>query len=264
MTNEGLMNREYAKPDNGADSGAVRLESPSEPPAKRGPIADLPEILPYLVPIFAYVTLGGVESYLPEVDKQPSPVWYPIAYTVKFALVAAIAWWYRPTWKDFRTFPGAPAFGLAAIIGMVVFVLWVGLDGYYPPLPGGLAHRAAFDPGRLSAGFRWAFIVVRMLGLVVLVPVIEELFWRSFLIRWLIDPDFQRVPIGRVTPMAAVVSSALFALAHPEWLPALLTGLLWAWLLWQTKSLGACVVSHVVANLALGVYVIVSGDYQYW
>ena len=85
-----------------------------------------------------------------------------------------------------------------------------------------------------------------------LVPLIEELFWRSFLIRWLIDQDFRRVPIGRVTPVSAAVTSALFAMAHPEWLPALLTGLLWAWLLQQTKSLPACVVSHVVANLAWG------------
>jgi CAAX prenyl protease-like protein len=258
------MNRQDESHDTGAAPGAVRLQSPTEPPAKPGPIAELPEILPYLVPIFAYVTLSGVEGYLPQVDKQPSPVWYPIAYTLKVAIVAAIAWWYRSTWKDLRPFPSLPRLGLATLLGMVVLVLWVGLDGYYPAIPGGMGHRTAFDPGRLSTGFRWAFIVVRMLGLVVLVPVIEELFWRSFLIRWLIDQDFQRVPIGRVTPMAAVVSSGLFALAHPEWLPALLTGLLWAWLLWQTKSLGACVFSHVVANLALGVYVIASGDYKYW
>jgi CAAX prenyl protease-like protein len=103
-----------------------------------------------------------------------------------------------------------------------------------------------------------------MLGLAALVPLIEELFWRSFLIRWLIDQDFRRVPIGRVTPMAAAVTSVLFALAHPEWLPALLTGLLWAGLLWQTRSLSACVISHVVANLALGIYVIAAGDWKYW
>jgi CAAX prenyl protease-like protein len=207
--------------------------------------------------------LSGVEGYLPQVDKQPSPVWYPIAYTLKVALVAAIAWWYRTTWKDLRPFPNLPSFIMSTLTGLVVVVLWIGLDPYYPELPG-MGRRTGFDPSPLSIGLRWAFILVRMLGLVVLVPVIEELFWRSFLIRWIIDQDFQRVPIGRVTPLAAVISSVLFALAHPEWFPALLTGLLWAWLLWQTKSLSACVVSHVVANLALGIYVILSGDYKYW
>ena len=101
--------------------------------------------------------------------------------------------------------------------------------------------------------------------IVALVPLIEELFWRSFLIRWLIDPDdFQRVPIGRMTPFAAGGTAVLFALAHPEWLPALITGLLWAWLLWQTKSLSACLISHAVANLALGIYVMATGDWKYW
>lgn len=259
------MNLESESPIAGASAGGAGLESLSKPPAKRGPAAELPEILPYLVPIFVYVTSSGLEGYLPQVDKQPSPVWYPIAYAVKVALVAASAWWYRLTWKDLRPFPSRPSLALATLTGLLVVGLWVGLDGFYPPIPGmGMGQRAAFDPGRLSTVSRWGFIVVRMVGLVVLVPVIEELFWRSFLIRWLIDQDFQSVPIGRVTPMAAVVSSVLFALAHPEWLPALLTGLLWAWLLRQTKSLSACVLSHAVANLALGIYVIASGDYKYW
>ncbi len=257
------MNLSPESPIPGAGPGEAGLGPPAGKPAKHAPAAELPEILPYLVPIFAYVTLSGVEGYLPQVDKLPSPVWYPIAYTIKVALVTALAWWYRATWKDLRPFPNLPNFVLATLTGLLVVGLWVGLEGFYPSIPG-MGQRTAFDPGRLSTVSRWGFIVVRMLGLVVLVPVIEELFWRSFLIRWLIDQDFQSVPIGRVTPMAAVVSSVLFGLAHPEWLPALLTGLLWAWLLWQSKSLSACVISHVVANLALGIYVMASGDYRYW
>ncbi len=213
--------------------------------------------------MFAYVALGGLESYLPQVDKQPSAFWYPIAYAVRVAIVAALAWWYRETWKDLRPLPSLANLVLAIITGGLVILLWIGLDGHYPSLPF-LSQRAAFDPSRLTVSSRWWFIMVRMLGLVVLVPLIEELFWRSFLIRWLIDQNFRRVPIGRVTPVTAVVSAALFATAHPEWLPALLTGLLWAWLLWQTKSLSACVASHVVANLALGIYVIVTGEWKYW
>ena len=213
--------------------------------------------------MFAYVALGGLEGYLPQVDKQPSPSWYPISYAVRFAIVAALAWWYRETWKDLRPFPSIGSLALAILTGLLVTGIWVGLDGHYPSLPF-LTQRTSFDPTRMTVGSRWAFIVVRMLGLVVLVPVIEELFWRSFLIRWLIDQDFPLVPIGHVTPVTALVTSVLFALAHPEWLPALLTGLLWAWLLWWSKSLGTCVVSHVVANLALGIYVIASGEWKYW
>jgi CAAX prenyl protease-like protein len=213
--------------------------------------------------MFAYVALGGLDGYLPQVDKQPSPHWYPLAYTAKVVIVGLLAWWYRSTWRDLKPFPSAGSLALATLCGLVVTGIWVGLDGLYPSLPFS-SQRVGFDPTSLATGPRWGFIVVRMMGLAILVPVIEELFWRSFLIRWLIDQDFQRVPIGRVTPLAALVTSVLFAVAHPEWLPALLTGFLWAWLLWQTKSLAACVLSHVVANLALGIYVIASGHWKFW
>ena len=74
------------------------------------------------------------------------------------------------------------------------------------------------------------FLAVRMLGLVVLVPLIEELFYRSFLMRWVVDPNYTRVPIGRVTPLGLAATTGVFAFSHPEWLPALLTGLAWGWL----------------------------------
>ena len=233
--------------------------------SERRPTRMAPDILPYVVPMFVYVALSSLEGYLPKVDKQPSPTWYPLAYAAKFVIVGLLAWWYRSTWKDFRPFPGAGSLVLAALTGLVVTGLWVGLDGFYPALPFLSSQRVGFDPTRLAPGPRWGFLLVRMLGLVALVPLIEELFWRSFLIRWLIDPDdFQRVPIGRVTSFAAGGTAVLFALAHPEWLPGLITGLLWAWLLWQTKSLSACLISHAVSNLALGIYVMATGDWKYW
>jgi CAAX prenyl protease-like protein len=258
-----IWNRESSPADTDPSAQGGPGRAGAEPPPRGAPAAELPEILPYVVPIFAYVTLGGLEGYLPRVDHQPSPRWYPAAYAARLVIVGLLAWRYRATWRDLRPWPGLGGFVLASLTGLVVTGLWVGLDGLYPTFAF-LGQRVAFDSTRLGPGPRVAFIAVRMLGLVGLVPLIEELFWRSFLIRWLIDQDFARVPIGRVTPLAAVATSVLFALAHPEWLPALLTGLLWAWLLRQTRSLGACVISHAVANLALGLYVIISGDWRYW
>jgi len=211
----------------------------------------------------AYVALGALEGFLPQINHQPSPGWYLAAYTVKLIAVGCLTWTCRSTWKDLRPFPTLAGLALSVVLGLVVWGLWVGLDGLYPPMPL-MGGRVGFDPTALAPIPRSVFIVVRLLGLVVLVPLIEELFWRSFLIRWLIEPDFQKVAIGRVTGMSAGLTSVCFALVHPEWLPAVLTGLLWAWLLRQTKSVSACVVSHATANLALGIYIIMTGAWQYW
>jgi len=219
--------------------------------------AGLHEMLPYIVPMFAFLLLTTLEGYVPRPD------WYPVAYAVKVLAVAFLAWYYRSAWSDLRPLPPIRSLVLAIMVGLIVFVLWIRLEGWYPTVSF-LGKRTGFDPRTLTFDWKWPFFVVRFFGLVILVPLIEELFWRSFLIRWLIDPDFLKVAIGRVTPLAGGITSAVFAFSHPEWLPALFTGLLWAWLLWQTRSVSACVLSHAVANLALGLHVISSGDWKFW
>jgi CAAX prenyl protease-like protein len=238
---------------------------PRPDPRREDPSASaVSDIFPYVAPLFAYIGLSALETYLPRVDGEPSPAWYPLAYAAKLTIVVLVAWWYRATWRDFRPAPTWRALVLAIVTGLVVWGLWIGLEGRYPMFAI-LGKRVGFNTDRLAPGMRWAFLSVRMLGLVVVVPLVEELFWRSFLMRWLIDPDnWWKVPVGQVTLLAAGATSAAFALAHPEWLPALLTGLLWAALLWRTSSLAACAVSHATANLALGLYVIATGDWKYW
>jgi CAAX prenyl protease-like protein len=219
--------------------------------------------LPYVVPMLGFVALTAAEGWIAGEWGASRPIVYPVAYTFKIAIVACLAWRFRAAWRDLAPRPGALGLALAALLGLVVAALWVGLDGLYPEL-GFLGKRTAFDPNVLSPAVRWAFLTVRMLGLVLIVPLIEELFWRSFVMRYAIDPDFARVPIGRVTPLAAAITSVGFGFTHPEWLPAVLTGLAWAGLLARTRSVLACVVSHSAANLALGIYVIVCHDWKFW
>jgi uncharacterized protein len=211
----------------------------------------------------AFLCLTALEGFLPKGPGNHHPLWYPAIYAVKAIAVAVTAVICRSSWCDFRPRPSWAILVFSAVLGFMVTVMWVGLDGHYPAISlRGL--RANFDPRVLSPPALTAFLAVRFLGLVVLVPAIEELFWRSFLIRWIINPRFERVPLGRVTPAAAAISAVVFALAHPEWLPALITGLLWAGLLRYTRSLSACLVSHAVANLTLYLYVLGTGNWRFW
>lgn len=218
---------------------------------------------PYVAPMAAFLILTALEGMAVDATRATRPALYPVFYAVKIALVAVIAWSCRSAWRDLTPRPSSGVLAISALAGLLVTALWIGLDGRYPALPM-QEERVAFDPSILPPAGRALFLGLRFFGLVLVVPLIEELFWRSFLMRWIIRSDFQAVSIGKVTLLAAAVTSALFALAHPEWLPALLTGLLWAILLRQTRSVAACVVSHLAANLALGIYVLASGNWKFW
>src|SRR5262249_2231755 len=110
----------------------------------------------------------------------------------------------------------------------------------------------------------WAFIVIRVVGLVVLVPVVEELFWRGFLIRWLISPNWQRQKPGQFTWFSFVAVTLLFALAHREWLAgAGFCGVLNGRLYWK-RDLWNCVVAHAISNLVLAGYILSTGNWQLW
>lgn len=223
--------------------------------------------LPYVAPMFAFLLLTNLESSLTSSKAQaPAESMFPYLYAFKLLVVGGIltvSLVRFGLWRELVPLPRGSELALAIGLGLLVIALWIGLDGYYPSL-GFLGKRTSFDPTVLPAHKKWLFLAARLFGLVVLVPVFEELFWRSFLIRCLVDSDFANVPIGRVTPLAAIASSILFGLAHPEWLPAFLTGLIWVWLLKRTRSLSACVVSHLVANLALGIYVLSTHEWRYW
>ncbi|WP_169973798.1 CAAX prenyl protease-related protein [Tautonia rosea] len=230
----------------------------------KGEVASLWTFVPYVAPMLAYLLLTQAEAFIPE---NLHASWYPVAYATKAVLTAVIMVLFgRSAWADLKKTPAIGGWLLAVVLGVVVTAVWVGIDGRYPPLPflGG-GTREGFDPTVLSPAAYWGFVSIRMIGLVVLVPVFEELFWRSFLMRVVIDPDdFRRVPIGRVTLLAAAITSAAFMMVHPEWLPALLTGLAWAGLLALTRSVSACVLSHAVANFLLGIYVLTTGQYHFW
>jgi hypothetical protein len=151
---------------------------------------------------------------------------------------------------------------LAAIgIGLVVFVLWIHLDAPWMQVG---EPAAVFRPVDSQGQLLWPLIVVRWLGATLLVPVMEELFWRSFLMRWLQAPVFESLPPQQVGPKAVLLSTFVFVLAHPLWLAATVAGLAYALLYRQTGKLWTAVIAHAVTNGALGLWVVATGVWQFW
>ena len=161
----------------------------------------------------------------------------------------------RGTWPDIGELL------LATAVGLLVFALWIHLDAPWMTLG---EAAAPFRPLHPDGSLDWPLIAVRWVGAALVVPVMEELFWRSFLMRWIERPDFIGVDPRQVGLRAVLVSSALFVLVHTLWLAAALAGLAYAWLYMRSGRLWTSVVAHAVTNDALGVWVVYSGQWQFW
>ncbi len=164
-----------------------------------------------------------------------------------------------------------PRFALASMgIGVAVFILWIGPDLLVPgwrthwlfqnSVLGKLTTTAPAELAESNMA-----MLFRTIRAAILVPIIEELFWRAWLMRWLIRNDFWKAPLGAFTPMSFIVTAALFASEHgPYWEVGLLTGFVYNWWMIRTKSLADCILAHAVTNAILSGYVIASGKWEYW
>jgi CAAX prenyl protease-like protein len=178
------------------------------------------------------------------------------AVAVTAALVAC-----RRTLTEIR--PAARHVLASVGLGLVVCVLWVLIDKNVPYAH--LGARTAFDPTNLRGTPWWAvFLGIRLYGLILMVPVMEEVFWRSFLLRYLTAHDFWKLPVGTFSALAFWAMVAASALAHPEWVVGAVASIAYALWLRRTGSLFAVVVAHAATNAALGAYVLATGAWQYW
>jgi CAAX prenyl protease-like protein len=179
------------------------------------------------------------------------------------AAAALLALWWREYGELARqTLPNLRETFLAVAVGGAVFVLWIHLDAPWMTLD--TAATEPFVPKTPEGALDWPLIVLRIAGAALLVPVMEELFWRSFLMRWLQTPVFEAVPPRSVGLRAVVLSTFVFVLAHTLWLAAAVAGLAYAWLYIRSGKLWVAVIAHGVTNGALGVWVVATGQWQFW
>jgi CAAX prenyl protease-like protein len=95
--------------------------------------------------------------------------------------------------------------------------------------------------------------------------VIEEMFWRGWLMRWLISPRFEAVPLGAYAPVSFWLTAVLFASEHgPYWDVGLATGVIYNWWMLRTRSLADCILAHAVTNACLCGYIVATHHWEYW
>jgi CAAX prenyl protease-like protein len=234
-----------------------------------------------LLPMAVFMLVGSLEPTPQAAAEAASTSWlglgieyrhYPLLYAVKIALtVAAVAF----VWPGYRQYARRVSW-LGLLVGALGAAAWIGLAiwqrGWMPELAEqtgigwlkSLGQRSAFNPMHEieQPALAYAFLAVRLFGLALVVPVIEEFFLRGFVMRFVMGERWWEVPFGTVSRMAVVAGTLVPVLMHPQ---EALAALVWfsavTWLMTRTRSIWDCVLAHAVTNLLLGVYVIASGHW---
>ena len=214
-----------------------------------------------VLPFALFMVLLALRGAAPEDGSWGfDPRWVYAVTVIVVGAVLAVCWreYGELAWQNR---PDARQLGLAVAVGLGVFALWIQLDAPWMRLG---EPAAGFVPLDASGRLQWELVAFRLVGAALLVPVMEELFWRSFLMRWLQDPTFEGVSPRAVGVRAIVASTFVFVLAHTLWLAAAIAGLAYALLYVRTGRLWVPVIAHAVTNAALGVWVLATGRWAFW
>ena len=222
--------------------------------ARTARLAWIPYVLPFAV-FLVFLVLQDQVALRPDIE-QP----------LRLAVLTAVLWIFSRDVIDLRS---TQLLG-STLLGVATFLIWIGPDVLIPGYRESIVFqnsvfghvRSSIPEAALASPvILWS----RILRAVALVPIIEELFWRGWLMRWLIHPRFETVKLGTYRPLSFAVTALLFASEHgPYWDVGLVTGILWnAWMV-RTKSLGDCILVHAVTNACLCGYVVATHRWEYW
>ena len=201
----------------------------------------------FIYPIQTLVTLGLIVYYWKHITFNWSLKWALVA--VPFGALG-IAFWLLPTM----------AYDWLGLTGKTTGVLsMLGVD----------ARAEGFDPGVFeNPATWWSVVVLRFLRAAVVVALVEEIFWRGFIMRYVCDweGDYWKQPFGKATWKSYLIVTGLFMIAHApvDYAGAFVYGSLTYLLCVWSKNLGACVIMHAVANFLMGLYIMATGKYGLW
>jgi hypothetical protein len=213
---------------------------------------------PYVAPFAVFVLILALKGTLPF-----GPKW---TYAILVLLVVATL--LLMSRREISWGPRNPVGSILA--GLLVFVVWIGPDLIWPSyrqhwlFENSITGKAESSlPVALQSDT--SFLIIRLFGTAVVVPIIEELFWRSWLMRYLINTDFLKVPLGTYSAMSMWVTAVLFATEHgPFWDVGLVAGLIYNRWMVRARNLSDCIIAHGVTNASLGLFVILRGHWEYW
>jgi uncharacterized protein len=208
--------------------------------------------LPYVLPFGVFIAMLALMPLLALAPRTELSIWVVVLAATLFACRRAI---------DLSVSRWLASIG----VGIAVFMVWIAPDLAFPGYREALPFTGERRDFPLEGRHDPIALALRAIRAAVLVPILEELFWRAWLPRWLIDPDFRRVPLGTYTRFAFLATALLFAVEHGSyWDVGLAAGVIYNWWMWRTRSLGDCILAHAVTNACLAAYVIGAGAWQYW
>lgn len=222
-------------------------------------IAWLPRVLPFALYMFFIFLQSIYEANI--TDNISASYVTPLFYAAKILLVFFALVYFRNKYDELE-WKGIDikSLLLSILLGTAVFILWINLDIDFARQ----GESKPYDPKVLPETLYYAFIIIRLTGASLIVPVFEEIFWRSFILRYIINPDFTSIKIGSFTWSSFIISSVLFGLEHNLWLAGIVAGVLYNILLYKTKNLYCCILSHGITNFMLGIYVLKTGSWNFW
>lgn len=229
--------------------------SPTDTTSRRALLA---RILPFATYI-AFLVIAAPLADVAGVDVR----WI---YALQIACVVAALLYFRRDYVELREpAPDTPLRGVAGwvaalVLGVAVWALWIWLDFAPFAFAPGKGYRPLDEAGALIP----LMVVVRIFGAAVVVPVMEELFWRSFVQRWLDRPDFLSLPACAVTLRSLLFASLAFGFEHGQWAAGIVAGLAYGGLYLKSGRLWLAIVSHGLTNLLLGLWVVHTAQWHFW
>jgi uncharacterized protein len=206
-----------------------------------------------VAPFVIFLAVTALQGQVGEASRY----WFYLAKTI---LGIWLVWSMRPVVAEMRW-----AFSWeAVVVGVAVCVMWVGIDGFYPKFGKAGAGWNPHAQFGVNSPLAWLFIVGRIFGSSIIVPPLEEVFYRSFLYRYIVKPDFQSVPIGAFHGLSFLATAAIFGFSHYQWLAGILCGFAYQWLVLRKNRLGDAMTAHAITNFLLGLWVVGKGAWNFW